>query len=162
MEPVHRPLVVVGHTPLWFLRCLLWFVPTAKRSRKRRCNVLSPLLPLAHIRGAWLPIACTKSTLFPIAPANGACTRGALPSESLQEPWERDSYGGLPHLLSPSNNGALLLLRVQTSSQIPLAVVFSSPAHGTLLHRSSGCLHAANPSPLPGSDLQSLSLSALW
>ena len=38
----------------------------------------------------------------------------------------------LPSLALP-NNGALLLLQAQTSSWVPLAVVFCSPALGTLL-----------------------------
>ena len=46
-----------------------------------------------------------------------------------------------------------------TSSWVPLAVVFHSPAHSTLLPCSSGCLHTASPSSLPGTDFQSLSLS---
>ena len=44
--------------------------------------------------------------------------------------------------------------------QIPLAVVFHSPAFGALLPSPSGCLHTASPSVLPGADLQNLSLSA--
>ena len=42
----------------------------------------------------------------------------------------------------------------------PQPVAHSSPACGTLLISPSGCLHTANHSPLPGTDLWSLSLSA--
>ena len=65
-----------------------------------------------------------------------------------------------PPPLALPKNGALLLLWDQTSSWVPLAVVHYSPTIGTLLPSPSGCLHTANPSPLPGTDLWSLSLSA--
>ena len=58
------------------------------------------------------------------------------------------------------NNGTLLLLQAQTSSWVSPAVAFRSPAGGTPLPSPSGCLHTANPSPLLGTDLWSLSLSA--
>ena len=46
---------------------------------------------------------------------------------------ERYSYVCLhPLPLTLPNNGTLLLLQAQTSSWVPLAVVFCSPAHGTL------------------------------
>ena len=73
-----------------------------------------------------------------------------------------------PPLFLPSS-GALLLLcvPVQNFSQVLSAVVFHSqaygipfPAHGTLHLIPLGCLHTANPSPLPGTDLWSLSFSA--
>ena len=47
----------------------------------------------------------------------------------------------------------------QTSSWVPSAVVFCSPAHGTLLPSPSDCLHSDSLSPLPRTDLQSLYLS---
>ena len=58
-----------------------------------------------------------------------------------------------PLLLSPSPAVALYL------SWVPSDMAFPSPAHGTLLLSPSGCPHTTNPSPLPGNDLQSLSLS---
>ena len=64
------------------------------------------------------------------------------------------------------NNGALSLLWVWTFSQVPSTVAFHSPALSVQLplaaaHCSldSGCLHTASPSPLPGTDVQSLGLS---
>ena len=68
-------------------------------------------------------------------------------------------YGSPPLPFSPSTSGALLLLWAQTSSWVPSAVALHSPAHGILLPSPSGCFHIANHSPLPGTDLQSLSLS---
>ena len=80
-----------------------------------------------------------------------ACTRGAVPSESLCA--QAGSYGDLPPPpLALPNNGTLLLLWAKTF-QVPLTVVFSSPAHGTPLPSPSGCMHTANPSPLPRPDL---------
>ena len=46
------------------------------------------------------------------------------------------------------------------SSWILLAVVLWSWAHGALLPSPLDCLHRANTTPLPGTDLQSLILSA--
>ena len=53
----------------------------------------------------------------------------------------------------------MFLLQAQTSSRVLGTVALSSPACGTSLPSPSGCLHKANPSCLPGTDLQSLSLS---
>ena len=53
------------------------------------------------------------------------------------------------------NNGALPLLLVWTFSQVLSAVVFPSLARGVLLRSPSCC-----PQSSPGTDLQSLSLSA--
>ena len=58
------------------------------------------------------------------------------------------------------NNGILLLLWVQTSSHVPLAIGLISLACVMLLPSPSGYLHTAYTSPLPGTDLQGLSLSA--
>ena len=68
--------------------------------------------------------------------------------------------GPSPPPLAPPPNGTLALLWAEASSCAPLAMVLCSPAHGTLLRSPSGCLHTANPSPFPGTDLWSLSLSA--
>ena len=65
-----------------------------------------------------------------------------------------------PTHLSLLDNGALLLLWAQTSSQVPLAVMLCFLTCGTPLPSPSGCLHTANVSPLPLTDLWSLSLSA--
>ena len=57
------------------------------------------------------------------------------------------------------HNGALLLLWVQASSCAPLAMVLHFSVHDTPLPSPSSCFHTANPSPLPETDLRSLSLS---
>ena len=71
-----------------------------------------------------------------------------------------------PSCSHPPNNGALLLLKAQASSQVPSAMAFHTqaqralhPTHSTLLLILSCCPHTATPSPLPGADLWSLSLS---
>ena len=72
----------------------------------------------------------------------------------------RDSYGGpsfFPSHFSAMAScfyyGARLPLRVLS------AVAIHSIAHGAPLLSPSGCLHTAIPSPVPGTDLQGLSLS---
>ena len=59
-----------------------------------------------------------------------------------------------------SNNGAFSLLQVQTFSWIPSVTASHSPALSIFLPSPLGCLHTANPSPLPMTDLQSLNFSA--
>ena len=112
VEPVHRPLVVAGHAFLWFLRWLLWFVPAACSSSKRNHIVLSLLLPLAHTRGAQLPIACTsiawshvawESVLSPPV----ACVRGSLPLRA-HECTGRFLWRSAPPPLTLPSNGALV------------------------------------------------------
>ena len=65
-----------------------------------------------------------------------------------------------PSFSRPPNNGSLLLLWAQTSSEVSSAMAFCSLAHGAMLPRPSGCLHTANPSPLLGIELRSVNLSA--
>ena len=64
---------------------------------------------------------------------------------------QRDFYGNRPLLLSHS------LTNVSCFSCGPRPLLFFSPANGKLLPSPSGCLHRANPSPLPKTDLWSLS-----
>ena len=101
-----------------------------------------------------------------------ACARATPPSESL---WACACSGAgiflwqsaLPPFALP-NSGTLPLLHVQTFSLVllpchshPQLVVYCSPTHGTVILSPLGCLHTANPIPLPGTDLQSLSLSTV-
>ena len=81
---------------------------------------------------------------------------------------QRVSYGGLPLLISPSPTMAPCLswgprpspvFPLQSHSN-PQPIAHHSPACGALLLSPLSCLHTANPSPLPGTDHQSLSLSA--
>ena len=53
--------VLASLISLWPLRCLLRFVPATYRSCKRHHVTLSPLMPLAHIRGVWLLVTCTSA-----------------------------------------------------------------------------------------------------
>ena len=46
--PVHRPLVVAGHTHLWNLRWLRWFAPVACRPCKKCSIMLSPCRRCHH------------------------------------------------------------------------------------------------------------------
>lgn len=155
--------VVVGHTPLWWL---LWFVPTACSSHKRHHILLTtrppPALspykryPATHSPHKRCPVSCSLIE-WPLA----TCSLWQR-HHTLWEPehvqGKRFLWQSTPPPLALLNNGTLLLW-TQNSSQVPLAVVFSSPAYGTLLPSPSGRFHIANPSPLPRTDLWSLILS---
>ena len=149
-EPTHRPPVVAGHTSLWPPRQLPQLVPATCRSHKRHHIALSPPLPLAHAGGAQPRVAQASGSLLPKACARGvptcACTGSFL--------WRLPFSSPLPI------NGALPLLWAQTSSRVPSGVASHSPARGTAHLSPSGCRHTATPSPLPGTHLRSLSLSA--
>ena len=147
-------------------------VPAAYRSRNGYHVVLSPLLPLAHTRGAWLPIPCPRSSQSPVAQASGfsppiVCTRSLLPSESQLACVQGVSYGGPPLFLWPAPTMVpCLCCGPRPSPGFPLLwhstpqlVAHHSPTHGTVLLNPLGCPHTANSSPLPGTDLWSLSLS---
>ena len=109
-------------------------------------------------------------------PASGfsllmACTRTTPPSESpqvcLHTSMQGVSYSGPPLLLLPSSTMACCLSCSNGPSpglslpwcSPPHPVVYLSLTHGTLFLSPLGCLHITNPSPLPGTDLQSLSFS---
>ena len=94
-------------------------------------------------------IACARGALLPIA----------LPSESLCVQRKIFLWWCTPPPLALPNNDASLLLWAQTSSQFPSALVFCSPALGAPFPSPSDCPHIANTSPLPATDLWSLSLS---
>ena len=143
MEPTHRPPALTSHASLWPPRQPSWSVFATCRWCKRHHIALSPLIPLAHTRGAWPLVACTRSTQSPIKEQEVschlpiACTRDALPSESLQAQADAQvqgvSYGGLPLLLSPSPQLHLASPLAQTFSQVPSAVGFHSSACSPLL-----------------------------
>ena len=66
------------------------------------------------------------------------------------------------HSSSPfPSNGTLLLLQAQASSRVPLALVLCCPMWFTAPESLGLSPHTANPSPLPLTDLQSLSLRVL-
>ena len=64
-----------------------------------------------------------------------------------------------PTPLSLPDNGTLLLLRAQAFFWVPLDVVLCFPTHDEPIPSPSGCLHTVKSSPLPRTDLWSLSLS---
>ena len=104
--PDHTPLPVAGLDSLWFLRWLLWVVPTACRSLRRHHISLTHLMPIAPTRRIWTPIASTRSVQAAVAQASGflppvACTRCTLPSESLCTCEQGDSFGICPSSFSP-------------------------------------------------------------
>ena len=70
VEPTQRHPVVASHTSLWPLRWPLGSVPGTCRSCKRHHVALSPL---AHTRGAWPPVACTRSTQSPLNEQEASC-----------------------------------------------------------------------------------------
>ena len=65
-KPTHGPLVVASHTSLWPPRLLPQSAPASCILCKRHCAALSPLMSLAHIRGSWSLVACTRSTQSPV------------------------------------------------------------------------------------------------
>ena len=135
MEPVHRPLMVAVHAPLWFLRFLLWFVPATCRSRKRFCLVLSALLLLAHTRAAQPPIAYTRGTWSPIALASGV-----LPPQPEPE---------APHPLN---------VHTCAGREIPMVVCPSSTCPPQQQHLAS----PMGPNRLPGFLHYGAQLPSLW
>ena len=113
-----------------------------------------PMLPLVHTRGAWPPVACIRGTLSPIA-----YSRGTPPGNS-HLCRERYSYGSPPLSSCPPQQWHLGYPLGPDLSWVPSTLAFGSPACGIPLPSPSGCLHTANPSALPGTNLWSLSLSA--
>ena len=98
--------------------------------------------------GRWCPPQ-ESEILWWLASTSVSCTSGALPPVILLVCRECSFYGSPsgPSLALP-NNGTLLLLQAQTSSHASSAV-----AHHSLT--PSGCLHTANPSPFPVTNLHS-------
>ena len=146
----------------------MWFVPCRSPRGITSLLVPLPLLTLAHTRGAWSLVACTRGTWSPVARTSialppVACTRGAhTQSPSLCS--ERYSYGDLPPPpLALPTTATFLLLWAQT---LGCGVALPSSWHSAPqpkahpLPSPSGYVHTANPSPLPGTDLQRLSLGA--
>ena len=70
------------------------------------------------------------------------------------------SDGPIPPPLALPQNGPLFLLQSWAFFCTPLALVLHSPAMAYSSPPPSVCHHPANPSPLPKTDLQSLSLRA--
>ena len=107
--------------------------------------------PIDHARSFLSHLAHIRSPLLPIAP----------PSKSLHVHRERYSYGNMILLLLSSPTMApFFSYGPRPASQFPW-LWYS--ALQPLVHCSlspSGCLHTANPSPLPRTDLWSPSLSA--
>ena len=114
------------------------------------------LSPIAHIRATTLCLAPTppfrqlKKHLVSPNPCKCSLANHSLP-QSYPTLWDSICVLGkhflwwfTPPPFAIPNRGALILLRVQTSSQAPSAVVFDSPAHGALLSDTSRCLHTTN------------------
>ena len=148
---IHRPLAVAGNAHLWSLRWLR----------------LTPL-PRDHARDMPSHLAHAGGTTTPVhtrgASAHSLCSNhlGAH-SLALQESthalrkiflWKSTS----PPPVFP-NNSTLLLMWAQTNSQGASDLVIHSLVLGTPIPNPSYCLHTANPSPVPSTDLLSLSLS---
>ena len=122
--------------------------------------MVCPLPPLDHRRGA---PSC-------LAHAGGTATHSLYkrhlaahsPALQVSAPAQRKIFlwqSALPPLALP-NNGALLLLKAHTSSLVSSAMALCSPTLDAVLPGPSGCFPTTNPNFLPGTDLQSLSLSA--
>ena len=90
-----------------------WAVWTGQQKLLMKC-------PVSGSPSKWLLATCSLH-------------QRCLPSEIPSTHAKVDSYGGLPLLFFPSPK-ALLLLWPQTSSLVPSAMEFLSPAHSTPQH----------------------------
>ena len=118
--------------------------------------------PIDHTGGAQPPIACTRGALLHVANPSGIlpprdCTGGTLPCEIPHMHGERDSSGGLTPPLVFLGSGGFSCRPDLLMGSLSWDVLFTSP--WAPLPSPSACLHTANPSPLPRTDLQNLSLS---
>ena len=125
------PASVGGGSP-WWLASGFWTQGAGVMCRE--CSALSELAVKCSLWGArsfpWRP---TPPTLP--SPAMASCLScGSKPSPGVT----------LSCLSTPQ----------------PLAYCCHPPRHGSLLPSPLGCLHTANPNPLPGTDPWSLSLSS--
>ena len=139
VELTHKSPVGASHASFWPLRRLPWSVPTTCRSYKRQHIALSPLMPLAHTRGAWPPVACTRSAqsfqneqeaFLPSAPhpqpvPELPCLLRAFGHVHAQV--QGVCYGGPPLLFSPPQQWPLASPVGLDLSQVPSAVVFHTP-----------------------------------
>ena len=150
------------HSGFWD-DCCVFFPPPVDHARGTAWY-LAPITLSPHKR--W-PATCSPHKRHPVS---CSMSKWPLTTHSLNQshpppPSGRlcmhriDSYGSQPLLLTLHNSVSLLLLPAQTSSQVSSAVVFYSPPCGTQLPVPSGCIHTANSSPLPRTELWSLSLN---
>ena len=124
---------------------------------REKCAGL-PLLPVDHARRTLSCLAHAR-----VLTTYSWCKRGfAAHSHTLQESALAQRkvflWCSAPPPLALPTNGTLLLLWVQTSlDSLHYDSTLQTMTH--CLPIPSGCLHTDNPSPLPRTDLQSLSLS---
>ena len=130
---------VAGHTHLRYLRWLRCFIPTTHSPFKKHSTT--------HSSHKTHPASCSPSKKHPTAKSH-ACTEKNI------------SVVVYPSSSYPPQLWLLASPVAYTFSHTPSAVVLCSSACDELLPSSSGYLHIANLSPLPGTDLWSLSLSA--
>ena len=128
------------HTPLWFLRQLLQFVPLPVDHARRATSYLTPCCPQATQE---LPnhLYPPKRLPPPGSQASGvlppiACTRGIPPCESLHVHRERCSQVVHPSPLTIHYKWCLSSPAGPDSSQVTITVAFSSPALGIILSNS--------------------------
>ena len=98
-------------------------------------------MTLAYIRGAWPPVACTRSAQSPLNEQEASRHPYSVPEpprplrahRHAHAPVQGVSYGVRPPPLALPNNGTLPLLQVRTFSRVPSAVAFPSSACGVPL-----------------------------
>ena len=134
-------------------------------------------LPGLWLASKWLPVEgrlCWRSLVLCWLASNFflqvACTSAASsasPRAGTRAGEQGVSNGGPLLLLSSSPTMVPCLSCGSTPPGVPLPLLstpqplgYHSPTCGILLLSPLGCHHTANPSPLPGTDLQSLSPSA--
>ena len=133
---LHRPQWWQATPPFSLLDNLRDLSLATYGSCKKHHIAFSPLMPLAHTRGAWPAVTCTGSTQSPVNQARGfllpvACIGTAPPSERPQSLLHAHAQEVTYRVHALPNEGTLPLLRVRTFSWVPSAMVFYSPAHTT-------------------------------
>ena len=143
--------MVAGHASLWPQRWLWRSVPAACRSCKRHHIALSTSTSLSPNKSLLATCSLPKKRLV-----SCRLNKWLLTTSHVQG----DFYGGPPLLLpcfSCQPRPSPWFPLPWHSTPQPIAHHF--PVHGTSLLSPLGCSHTANPSPLPRTDLVSLSIS---
>ena len=125
-------------------------------------------MPLAYTRGTRPSVAYTRNVQSPLKDQEASHCLQPAPEPPHPLACAHSCAGSFLWLSAPhplqqwccaSPLGPGLLLGSLCCDAPLLSPWHTTPASGALLLSSSGCPHTASPSPLPGVDLQSLSLS---
>ena len=149
--PIKGPLVLADHAHFWILRWLQWFALTVCGPCKKCPIAFSPC------RRQHYPQPMQEWTVA--QSLRKRCLTAHSPTlwESTHVQRKICLWQCPPPPPALPNKGVMLLRGPRPLPEFPL-LWFCSPALGILLTSHSGGLQTANPSPLPGTDLWSLSL----